>query len=230
MLDKHDVTYDEYRAAVGFMMKYSKAPEFEIPLCMDLWFMATIHDVEMKHRKGSTTNLEGPYFLEDVPVIKNEIASMENDAEDILLEGILKDLDGNPIEGAELFVWHSDSKGYYTGFDSEYPTTCCRGKVITGADGKYSLKTKRPYPYKIPHNGPTGEMLELMGRHPWRPAHIHWRVRHPNFLEHITQTYFAGSDWNDDDCVDGVRDSLIIDLKDRDGVNVMHHDFVLDPK
>lgn len=230
VLDKHNVSFDEYRAAVGFLQKYSSAPEFEVPLSADLWFNATIHDVEMKTRKGSVTNLEGPYFLDDIPTVTDEISSRDNKGEVLVLEGKVTDLDGNPITGAELFIWHSDSDGFYSGFASDFPTNHCRGKVVIGEDGRYSVKTRMPAPYTIPHDGPTGELLGLMGRHPWRPAHIHWKIRHPDFLEHTTQTYFEGGEWVDDDCVEGVRDALILPLIRRDGMQVMHKDFILDRK
>ncbi|PNG50560.1 MULTISPECIES: dioxygenase [Comamonadaceae] len=229
VLSRHDVTFEEYRAGVGFLMQYAKAPEYEIPLVCDLWFNATITDNEMKHRKGSTTNVEGPYFLENVPVINDEIKTLDDGSEPLVLEGRVTDLAGKPIKGAEMFVWHSDNHGHYSGFDPELPQDSYRGKKIIGADGEYRIRTRVPAPYPIPHHGPSGKLLEMMGRHPWRPAHVHFKIRAPGFLEHTTQSYFTGGKWVDSDCVEGVRPALIHNLEDANGAKVLRKDFKLDP-
>lgn len=228
VLQRHEVTFPEYRAAVGFLMQYAKAPEFEIPLTCDMLFNATISDIEMNHRKGSVTNLEGPYFLETVPTITDRIKTRGDGGEELVIEGKVTDLSGKPLEGAELFIWHSDPEGMYSGYGSDFPIDLYRGKKIIGKDGAFSIKTSLPAPYTIPHEGPSGKLLELMGRHPWRPAHVHFKVRAPGFLEHTTQSYFSGGKWVDSDCVEGVRPALIHDLETRGAAKVLRKDFVLD--
>ena len=59
-------------------------------------------------------------------------------------------------------------------------------------------------PYTIPNTGPVGALLEMMGRHTWRPAHVHYKLRHDGFQELITQAYFEGGDYVDDDCCEGI--------------------------
>jgi chlorocatechol 1,2-dioxygenase len=181
----------------------------------------------MKHRQGSVTNLEGPYFLESIPTITDRIRTREG-GEPLLIEGQVTDIQGQPIEGAQLFIWHSDPQGFYSGYGEEFPIDLYRGKKIIGADGAYSVRTSLPAPYTIPHEGPSGKLLEAMGRHPWRPAHVHFKVRAPGFLEHTTQSYFAGGQWVDSDCVEGVRAPLVHELQQRDGVKVLTKDFRLD--
>lgn len=229
VLDRHDVQFSEYRAAVAFAEKYLKAAPFEISLTADLFFEGTIHDIEMKPRKGTATNLEGPYFLEDAPIITDKILARNPQAQPLHLEGKVTDIKGRPLEGAELFIWHSDEDGFYSGMSEDFPIKYCRGKVIIGPDGKYSVRTIMPAPYTIPDNGPTGELLALMGRHPWRPAHVHWKVRHPDIIEHTTQSYFHGGKWVDDDCVEGVRPSLVHKLEKKGGIPTLRKDFKLDP-
>lgn len=229
VLRRHDVTFEEYRSAVAFLLQYAKAPEFEIPLTCDLWFNATISDIEMTKRKGSMTNLEGPYFLEGAPVIDDRIKTREGEGEPLIIEGTVTDLQGRPIDGAELHIWHSDARGFYSGYSNDFPIDLYRGNKLIGPTGRYRIRTTVPSPYTIPHDGPTGKMLELMGRHPWRPAHVHFKIRAHGFLEHTTQAYFAGGEWIDGDCVEGVRPPLIHELKKHDGVNVLQKDFVLDP-
>lgn len=228
VLSKHDVTFEEYRRAVGFLMKYAKAPEFEIPLTCDMLFNATVADIEMKQRKGSVTALEGPYFLEAVPTITDRIKTRE-DGEELIIEGQVTDLSGSPVEGAQLYIWHSDPQGYYSGYSESFPVDLYRGKVIIGSNGRYSVRTTMPAPYTIPHDGPSGELLGFMGRHPWRPAHVHFKLRAPGFLEIITQAYFAGGEWLDSDCVEGVRSPLVHTPEIRENRKVLKKDFLLDP-
>lgn len=229
VLVRHKVTFEEYRSGVAFLMGYSKAAEFEIPLSCDLWFNATISDIEMMSRKGSVTNLEGPYFLESIPEIDDRIKVRDGQGDPMIIEGSVRDLQNRPIEGAELFIWHSDADGFYSGYDSDFPIEMYRGKKVIGPSGEFRITTSCPVPYRIPHEGPTGKLLEMMGRHPWRPAHVHFKVRAPGYLEHTTQAYFSGGKWVDSDCVEGVRPDLVHELKDRDGVKVLEKNFVLDP-
>lgn len=229
VLDRHNVSFEEYRAGIGFLMQYKQAPEFEIPLTCDMLFNATISDIEMKFRAGSVTNLEGPYFLGSVPEIDDRIPTREGEGEPLIIEGKVTDLQGHPVEGAELYVWHSDVNGLYSGYAPEFPIDQYRGKKVIGQSGAFRIETKVPAPYMIPHDGPSGALLGLMGRHAWRPAHVHFKVRHPRFLEHTTQAYFSGGDWIDSDCVEGVRPALVHDLKVENGVKILKMDFVLDP-
>ena len=184
----------------------------------------------MKSRKGSTTALEGPYFKEETPLVTDAIKVLEGQGEPMVIRGKVTDLHGKPLEGAELHIWHSDSDGNYSGFcDYMEDLAYYRGRIKIGADGAYSVRTAVPAPYTIPHDGPTGKLLALMGRHPWRPAHVHFRVRAKGFLEHITQAYFEGGAYVDDDCVEGVRAPLVHQIDSDQGVRILKKDFVLDP-
>lgn len=229
VLDKHNVTFEEYRAAVGFLASYNGAAPYEIPLCLDLFFNAQIHDIEMKTRTGSVTAVEGPYFREDGPDVVDELKVLEGKGETMFIEGKVTDLDGTPLDNAEIWIWHSDPDGYYSGFAPHMPDPdFYRGHLRTGPDGAYRVKTSVPAPYTIPHDGPTGALLAAMGRHPWRPAHIHFKVKHPKVLDHITQSYFQGGEYVEDDCVEGVRPSLIHEMEERNGARILRKDFVLD--
>jgi chlorocatechol 1,2-dioxygenase len=229
VLDKHDVTFGEYRAAVGFLARYNGAAPYEIPLCLDLFFNAQIHDIEMKSREGSVTAVEGPYFREDCPDVEDALQVLDGKGEAMIIEGKVTDLAGKPLENAEVWIWHSDPDGYYSGFAPHMPQPdFYRGHLRTRADGTYRVKTSVPAPYTIPHDGPTGALLAAMGRHPWRPAHVHFKVKHPSVLDHITQSYFQGGDYVEDDCVEGVRPSLIHKMEERGGVKILRKDFVLD--
>ncbi|MEM7569337.1 MAG: dioxygenase [Pseudomonadota bacterium] len=228
-LRKNDVNFEEFRAAVGFLAKTAQAKE--IPLMIDLFFNTTIVEIGNKKSKGSSSDLQGPYFLEDVPLVEDRIKTMEEfDGEPMLLNGRVKDPEGRPVEGAEIFVWSSTPDGKYSGFHDNIPTEYYRGKLISGANGEYEVESTVPVPYQIPHHGPTGELLEMMGRHNWRPAHVHYKIRKPGFMELTTQAYFEGGDYVGDDCADGMHtDEFVIPEKHQDGKRLMEIDFILTP-
>lgn len=210
-------------------MQYAKAPEFEVPLTVDMLFNATIADIEMKFRKGSVSNLEGPYFLENAPEIDNKIETRSGEGQPLIIRGTVTDTKGRPVPGAELHIWHSDADGLYSGYSEDFPIEFYRGKKIIGSNGEFQISTTLPAPYMIPHDGPSGQLLEMMGRHPWRPAHVHFKIRANGFQEHTTQSYFEGGEWLDSDCVEGVRPALIHQLSDSTNGKLLEKHFVLDP-
>jgi hydroxyquinol 1,2-dioxygenase len=66
--------------------------------------------------------------------------------------------------------------------------------------------------YPVPTDGPVGQMLVASGRHPWRPAHVHFMIQAPGFETLITHVFRAGDPYLDSDVVFGVRASLIAEF------------------
>jgi catechol 1,2-dioxygenase len=83
------------------------------------------------------------------------------------------------------------------------------GLFTTGPDGRFFFSTVKPSSYPIPTDGPVGKMLIAMGRHPMRPAHIHFIVGAPGFEPVTTHVFVDGDAYLDSDAVFGVKDSLI---------------------
>jgi hydroxyquinol 1,2-dioxygenase len=52
-------------------------------------------------------------------------------------------------------------------------------------------------------------MLKAMGRHPYRPAHIHFMLSAPGFRKVTTHVFAEGDPYLDSDVVFGVKDSLV---------------------
>ena len=104
-----------------------------------------------------------------------------------------------------------------------------RGTIVTNENGEYEIKTLQPAPYQIPTDGPTGWFIESYGGHPWRPAHLHLRVKFPGYREITTQLYFQGGDYTDNDVATAVKPELILDPQKNDnGDNVVNYSFALD--
>lgn len=228
VLEKHEVTFDEYRAGFHHLIKTQEAGE--VPLLLDAFFNTTICKIENARRKGSIGTLEGPYFLEDAPLVTDEIKSFEDDkGTPMILRGRVTDVAGEPIAHAVIDIWHSTPDGRYSGFHDNIPTEYYRGKVRSDVDGAYEVRSKVPVPYRIPDQGPVGALFTAMGRHSWRPAHVHYKVLKEGFETLTTQSYFEGDEWVASDCCEGVYADLVLAEKIENGARVMSLDFVLDP-
>ena len=124
----------------------------------------------------------------------------------------MQSTEGSPIAGATLDIWHADADGFYSGF-SDLPAGLLRGKVLADEHGRFEVRTIAPAPYMIPHDGPTGRMIEACAWHPWRPAHIHVIVEADGHQQLITQLYLADSEYLNSDVADAVKESLIVHPK-----------------
>lgn len=211
---KHSITHDQYRLATDMLVASVKAGEES--LLPDVFFEAEATDIGNRYRHGSPEAIEGPFYLSGAPDLGGAaIMPMRPDEPgDILyFVGKVSDLEGNPVAGVELDVWHADAEGLYANIHPDIPLWNLRGRFKTDANGDFELRTILPPPYEIPKNGPTGQVLSIMGRHYFRPAHLHVKVRHPDFGEMTSQIYFADGDYLDSDVANAVRDGLVAEIE-----------------
>lgn len=124
---------------------------------------------------------------------------------------------GEPIANAELDVWETAPNGKYEQQDPDQIDMNLRGRFTTGPDGEYSLYCLRPTTYAIPDDGPAGDLLKLLDRHPMRPAHIHVIVGAPGYRSVVTELFDRRDKHVYDDAVFAVRESLIVDFVPRKG-------------
>lgn len=125
-----------------------------------------------------------------------------------LVHGQVRDTRGAPIAGAELDVWQNGDDRLYAVQRPEAPEDHLRGRFLTRPDGSYAFVAVRPVAYPIPYDGPVGQMLELTGRHPWRPAHIHMIIRAEGYRTLTTHVFDRDSDYLQTDAVFAVKPSL----------------------
>jgi len=234
------VTHEEYRRAVGFMCEV--AERGEVPLLMDVFLEATV--VDNADKAGTEMSVEGPYYLGAAPVLAAPYVlpqRSDEPGEILMLSGTVRSTDGVALGGAGVDVWQSDARGAYSHFNYPEPRYNLRGRLSTDDKGRFEVRTVIPSPYEIPKQGPTGALLNKMGRHAFRPAHIHTRLTAPGFETLTTQLYFAGDPWLDSDVVGAVKHSLVIapvrhddpaDLRDRGFAQPYYsatYDFALRP-
>lgn len=154
----------------------------------------------------------GPFHVEGAPEFElGDDVSNGAHGELCFVQGTVRDLAGNPIPNATMEVWQADADGFYDvqyeGLDHHQG----RGIIHSDAEGRYYFKSIRAEAYPIPYDGPVGRMLTALGRHPWRPAHLHFMIKAPGYETLITHVFRNGDQYLDSDAVFGVRSSLIAD-------------------
>jgi catechol 1,2-dioxygenase len=210
---KHHISHDEYRQAVAFMLE--TAAKGEIPLLFDVLLEATVDQVDSAGRAGTETSVEGPFYAADAPLMKSPCVLPHRDNEPgdvLLLSGVVCSVDGEPLGGAMLDMWQADAQGVYSHFNipKEQAPWNLRARVLADENGKFEVQTWIPSPYQVPKDGPTGALLRGIGRHAWRPAHLHLRITHDACETLTTQLFFSGDPWIDSDVVGAVKQSLIV--------------------
>jgi len=182
--------------------------------------------------KGCTeATVFGPFHIEDAPRYQLG-ADIANGARGIPCEvrGSVRGLHGEPVAGAQLDVWQSDEDGLYDVQHAGIDRAQARGILVTDTDGRYHFRSILAVPYAIPHDGPVGDLLKATGRHPWRPAHLHFMIKAPGYETLITHVFRSDDPYLDSDAVFGVRQSLVADWKEQpDGSYLVEYDFVLNP-
>lgn len=210
-------TLDEWMAAIEFLTKTGQICDDkrqEWILASDTLGVSMLVDA-INHRKphGATENtVLGPFHVAGAPELQmGDDICRDGIGEPCVVRGVVADEDGNPISGAELDVWQTNGEGFYdVQQPTEQPQMNLRGKFRTGPDGAFWFKTVKPVPYPVPTDGPVGQLLKAMGRHPYRPAHIHFIVSAPGFEQVTTHIFVDGDPYLESDAVFGVKDSLVL--------------------
>lgn len=177
-----------------------------------LGFSMLVDAMGNRRPAGATENtVFGPFHVEDAPRRKmGDNICLDGKGESCLFEGQVLDLYGAPIAGARVDVWSDNADGFY---DVQQPGIQPRGNnrgvFVTGPDGRYAFRGIKPVSYPIPEDGPVGQMLAHLGRHPYRPAHMHYLITAPGFQRLVTHTFVGSDEYLSSDAVFGVKASLI---------------------
>ena len=129
------------------------------------------------------------------------------------VSGRVLSTEGKPLAGALLDLWQSNSEGSYDVQLADTGGKQLRAKLRTDAEGRFRFRTILPTSYPVPTDGPVGLVLNRMGRHPMRPAHLHFMVSAPGYDTVVTHLFVKGDPYLESDVVFGVKDSLIVDFK-----------------
>ena len=209
-------TQAEWEAGIDFLTRTGqmcddKRQEF-ILLSDTLGVSMLVDAINHRTPEGATeTTVLGPFYVQHAPEhpLGADISGTMEGAP-LLVTGTVSAAGGKPLAGAVVDVWHSDNDGYYDVQQlDEIGDLAMRARFRTDENGRFWFWSIKPAAYPIPHDGPVGKMLEAQGRHPWRPAHVHFMIAAPGHETLVTHVFVAGDQYLDSDVVFGVKDSLI---------------------
>jgi hydroxyquinol 1,2-dioxygenase len=218
-----DLTFPEWEYAIDFLTRTGQkcsASRQEFILLSDVLGVSMLVDaVNHREREGATeTTVLGPFYVgEHKPMPHGADISPDLTGERMFVQSRVTDLNGKPLAGVPVDVWHADDDGYY---DSQKPNyevqgPSSRARFITDADGRFYFRTILPCSYPIPTDGPVGEMILQVRRHPMRPAHVHFLVAAAGYEPLITHVFIDGDKYLDTDVVFGVKNELIAKIEKR---------------
>jgi catechol 1,2-dioxygenase len=232
-----ELTQEEWGVAIDFLTRTGQSCDEnrqEFILLSDVLGVSMLVDALNNRRPtGATENtVLGPFHVDGVPEYEmGANITKQGGRETCRFEGRVTDLDGNPVEGARIDVWSDSEDGYYDVQQPDIqPRHNNRGVFTTGPDGRYWFDGIKPVSYPIPDDGPVGQMLGHLGRHPYRPAHMHFIVSAEGYDPITTHTFVAGDDYLTSDAVFGVKGSLIAEFEPVTGGDTKWrsvYDFVL---
>ena len=161
--------------------------------------------------KPTEATVQGPFYWEGSPVLPlGSDIGQGMPGEPAYYSGRITDTHGRAIANCCLDVWSGDGEGVYDMQMGADVGMRLRARFHTDAEGRYRFWSIKPSFYPVPDDGPVGEMLRAMGRHPNRPGHIHMMVYRDGYVPVTTHLFAADSPYLDSDAVFGVRDSLIV--------------------
>jgi len=210
-------TNEEWMAGIKFLtdtghMCSDWRQEF-ILLSDTLGVSMLVETINNRKPSGATeTTVLGPFHVEGAPYLENGAnISLDGKGEPMVVTGRVTDTEGRPIAGALLDVWQANDEGFYDVQQKGIqPDMNLRGIFTTDADGRYWFRSAKPKFYPIPDDGPVGKMLAALGRHPYRPAHVHFIVGAKGFSPITTHYFVPGDPYLTSDAVFGVKESLIV--------------------
>ncbi|MEU1520126.1 catechol 1,2-dioxygenase [Streptomyces sp. NPDC005811] len=231
IIRRHKVTYAEYDVLKSWLIQVGADGEW--PLFLDVWLEHVVEEVANENREGSKGTIEGPYYVPGAPRTPTEatLPMRENEGGiPLLFQGQVRSVDGTPLAGAMVEIWHADDDGLYSQFAPGLPEWNLRGTVVGDEQGNFRIHTVQPAPYQIPTDGSCGRLISAAGWHAWRPAHLHLKVSAPGHHLITTQLYFKGGEHVTDDIASAVKPELILDPAPVAGGSgrEVTYDFVLD--
>ena len=215
-IEEFDIQPDEFWTAVSYLTRLGQANEggLLVPgLGLEAFLDMRMDEAERKAgiEGGTPRTIEGPLYVAGAPLSKGE-ARLDDGTEQgevLFMEGQVRDVDDKPVAGAVVDVWHANTRGGYSFFDPSQAKYNLRRCIETDAEGRYRFRSILPSGYACPPDGPTQQLLDQLGRHGHRPAHIHFFVSAPGYRKLTTQINIDGDEYLHDDFAFATRNELI---------------------
>lgn len=229
------LTHEEWRHGIEFLTATGKRCDGirqEFILLSDTLGLSSVLDAINQRHGGESTqsSLLGPFYRDGVKEVEFGADIARTEGEPAVFHGRVLDGDGKPVPGALIEVWQTAANGMYEGQDPDQPEGNLRGRFKSNAAGEYAFRSLKPTSYPIPTDGPVGRMLVATGRHPMRPAHVHFRIQAQGYETITTALFSSGDPYVGSDAVFGVKSSLVVDYVPQEGKEPhfdVERDFVL---
>jgi protocatechuate 3,4-dioxygenase beta subunit len=218
-----ELTEEEWGFAVEFLTRtghMSDDVRQEFILLSDVLGVSMLVET-INHRTGgqsTESTVLGPFHVVESP--PRELGSniaLDGKGQPCLVSGKVTGPDGEPLAGALVDVWQANDDGFYdVQQPGIQPERNLRGLFTVDDEGRFWFRSVVPRYYPIPADGPVGQLLAATGRHPYRPAHLHFIVAAPGYRPVTTHVFVADSPYLDSDAVFGVKDSLVRDVPEVD--------------
>ena len=209
-------TEDEFEAGLRFLVGIGHATtdvKNEVVLAADVLGISTLVGL-LNNPLGcgqTAAALLGPFWRANAPhyPLGANLVQSSTPGAPLFVSAVVRDLEGNPIAGAAVDVWHASPIGLYENQDPEQAEMNLRGLFTTDAEGRLHFRSVRPAGYPVPTDGPVGDLLRAQRRHPYRPAHIHFMITKPGFKTLITQIFADDADHLQTDVTFSVIRSIV---------------------
>lgn len=209
-------TQEEWFQAIMFLTKTGQMCDEwrqEYILLSDVTGVSMLVDA-INNRKpsgASESTVLGPFHVADAPELPlGSDICLDQKGVPMLVKGRILSTDGTPIAHAKIDVWQANDEGFYDvqqkGIQPEFNL---RGVFRTNAAGEYWFKGVKPKFYPIPDDGTVGNLLKGLGRHPFRPAHLHYIISADGFDTLTTHIFDPDDPYIHSDAVFGVKQSLM---------------------
>lgn len=208
---------DEWRSSIDFLTDtghWCTDTRQEFILLSDVLGVSSLVETLNGQNVGTESTVLGPFHMTESP--EREVGDSIDEIEggrSCVVSGRVLGTDGIPLPGATLDVWQCSSDGFYdVQQPGDQPAGNGRGLFKADDQGCFWFRTVVPSHYPIPTDGPVGRLLRAAGRHPYRPAHVHFIAGAPGYERVTTHAFVAGSPYLDSDAVFAVKDSLVVEF------------------
>ena len=229
------LTQDEWRAGIDFLTRTGQMcsdSRQEFILLSDILGVSMLVDA-VAHQSAdegvTDSTVLGPFYAGPQRELDQgeSILLREEDGEPLVMRGRVAGPGGEPVVGAKVEVWQTAPNQLYDVQDENQPHGHLRATFHTDEHGRYEFRTILPVSYPIPDDGPAGQLLRALGRHPFRPAHVHFMISAPSYRQLVTHLFLKGDEYLESDAVFGVKPSLVVEPVGRDGISTITYDFGL---
>jgi len=219
------LTEEEFETGINFLNRIGQATHDahnEGILFSDAVGLSTLVCLLNNGRNGATETasaLLGPFWRMNSPRTENgdSIVRSETPGPALFVSCRVCDPRGKPLEGVEVDVWQASPVGLYENQDERQCDMNLRGKFTTDSEGRFWFRSVKPAGYPVPTHGPVGDLLRAQGRHPYRPAHLHFLAFKSAYKTLITQVFVDDDEHLESDVVFGVTRHLIGDFRRGEG-------------